>query len=158
MQDLKGKILISSPTMDDEKFKDTMIFIVEHNNDGAIGFVINQLFDKTLNNLVEFSNSRPFPLYYGGPVDNEHIFFIHCNTAIIQEGTFVIDNIFYSGNFKQVIEGINQKTLSTMDIKLLIGYCGWNTLELEQEIEEGSWIVIPSTIEMVFAQNPALFL
>ncbi|MCZ2222949.1 MAG: YqgE/AlgH family protein [Chitinophagales bacterium] len=158
MNHLLGKILVSSPTMDDENFKNAIIFIVEHNEKGAIGFIINKLFKRSLNELSEFSSSRSFPLYVGGPVDKEHLFFIHCKNSLIDNGSLIMDNIYFGGNFNQVIAEINNKNLSTMDIKIFIGYCGWNTNELEEEIAEGSWIVAESNNEIIFSKNPELFL
>ncbi|MBX2930589.1 MAG: YqgE/AlgH family protein [Chitinophagaceae bacterium] len=158
MNHLLGKILVSSPTIGDENFKNTILFIVEHNEKGAIGFVINKIFEHSLNELTEFSHIRSFPLYKGGPVDKEHLFFIHCKNNLIDNGSLIMDNIYFGGNFNQVITEINNKNVSTMDIKIFIGYCGWNANELETEIAEGSWLVFDSSIEMVFAQNPDLFI
>lgn len=141
MTNLSGKILISAPSMDDPVFQKSAIFIAEHNENGALGFVINKIFERNLNELAAFSSSPPFPLFEGGPVDKDHLYFIHKRDDLIPGGVGVIEDIYYSGDFKQAINHINNKTLTTSDIKIFIGYCGWDKGDLEAEIAEGSWIV-----------------
>jgi putative transcriptional regulator len=136
-----GMILQSSPLLDDLNFQQAIILITEHDDNGATGVVINKLFPRTLNALEEFKHSPAFPLYGGGPVDNEHLFFIHCRPDIIKDGTPVKDNIFFGGNFKQAVAHINDRTIGPKEIKIFVGYCGWGKDELEEEIAEGSWKV-----------------
>lgn len=152
-----GTILISSSTMDDEVFRKSIVFIAEHNDKGALGFVVNKVFDRSLNELVEFSKNPAFPLYTGGPVDREHLYFIHRRSDLITAGIPVTDNIYLGGDFKQVIEYINNKMLSAADIKIFIGYCGWDTDELEKEIAEGSWIIMDCSNDVVFSEYPGVF-
>jgi putative transcriptional regulator len=136
-----GSVLKSTATLQGTIFADTQIFIVEYNAEGALGFVINRPFGRSLNELVEFSHVPFFPLYNGGPVDTEHVYFIHNQSGIITGGTVVKDGVYYGGDFSKAVAGIKSKTLSTSDIKIFVGYCGWDKGELEAEIEEGSWEV-----------------
>lgn len=137
--------------MDDPFFKQSVLFITEHNQQGAMAFIINKIFERPLNELAEFNNSPPFPLYSGGPVDTAHLFFIHRRNDLIPGGTQIIDNIYLGGDFKQAIAHINDKTLDKSAIKIFIGYCGWDAMELEAEIAEGSWDVVDSECGVVFA-------
>lgn len=137
-----GMFLNSTPLLDGSFFEQTVLFITEHNEKGAMGFVINKLFPRRFNELEEFKNSIPFPLYDGGPVDREHLFFIHQRPDLIKGGIPVIRNICLGGDFKEVVRHLNHKTITEKDIRLFIGYCGWDTHELEQEIAEGSWQVL----------------
>lgn len=152
-----GKILISSPLMDDPNFYRSVVFIAEYNEDGALGFIINKVFERPLNELVEFSSSPAFPLYKGGPVDNDHLYFIHQRNDLIPGGTLITGDIYFGGDFKQVIKHINNKTLTSSDIKIFIGYCGWNANELEAEIAEESWKEANHLSEFVFTELPPLF-
>lgn len=151
-----GKILISAATMDDPNFSNTLIFITEYNEAGAMGLVINRLFKQPLNALAEFSHCPAFPLYAGGPVDNEHLYFIHRRPDLIADGEAVTANIYFGGDFKQAIAHINQHTLHEAGIKICIGYCGWDKGELEAEIEEGSWRVMEGDAEIIFAGYPSI--
>ena len=153
-----GKILVTTSKMDDPKFKDSIVFIAEHNEAGAIGLVINKLFERPLNALAEFSQCPDFPLYAGGPVDREHLFFIHRRPDLIPGGTPASNGIYYGGDFAQAIANINQHSLDEAGIKICIGYCGWDKGELEAEIEEGSWRLEECSPDIIFVKDPALFL
>lgn len=145
-----GLFLSSTSALDDTYFADAIIYLTECNADGALGFVVNRPFGRSLHELEEFKQSRFFPLYEGGPVDNQHLFFLHCRPALIAGGTLVSGNVFSGGNFQQAVNGINNKSLSAEDVKLFIGYCGWDAGELEREIAEGSWVLKKEADHLVF--------
>lgn len=137
-----GIFLQSTSLLDDTYFEHTLIFIAEKNEKGALGFVINKVFPRAINELEEFKNSIPFPLYEGGPVDQEHLFFIHQRPDLIQGGAPVTGSICLGGDFPTAMKLINNHTLNANHIRIFIGYCGWDEQELEAEIREGSWQVI----------------
>lgn len=145
-----GKILISTDAMDDLNFKKSIILIARHDGDGTIGFVINKAFGRNLNELEEFKESPPFPLHDGGPVDKEHLFFIHRRDALISNGSLISNNIFFGGEFSQAVSEIKNGNLNTADIKIFVGYCGWDSNELESEILEGSWKITGENHHTVF--------
>ncbi len=128
--------------MDDTFFAKAVLFIAEHNEKGAMGFVVNQPFSRRLNELEEFKRVRPVPIYVGGPVDQEHLYFVHRRPDVITGGTLVADGIFLGGDFKAAVAGIDNNMLTEGDIKLFLGYCGWDGVELEEEIAEGSWVML----------------
>lgn len=134
-----GIILKSTEMMEDPNFTRTTILITEFNDKGATGFITDKIYPRKFNALVEFSDSPPFPLYDGGPVDREHLFFIHRCPQLIQGGIPVNDTVFFGGDFKQAVAAINKRHIGVHDIRLFIGYCGWDAGELEAEIAEGSW-------------------
>lgn len=140
---MKPGIFINSTALLEETiFENTVIFITEYNEKGAMGFVVNKVFSRKLNELEEFRQGIPFPLYEGGPVDQEHLFFIHQRPDLIEGGEQVTDNIYLGGDFKAAVQYINTGILTEKDIKVFIGYCGWDNKELGDEIAEGSWEVI----------------
>ncbi len=145
-----GIYLKSTVALTDTVFENSLLFISTHNNDGAVAFIINQPYHRALNKLEEFKHSVPFPLYNGGPVDQQHIFFIHQRPDIISDGTIINNSLYFGGNFKQALTAMNNKTLSAKDIKLFIGYCGWEADELEAEVAEGSWTIEDTANETVF--------
>ncbi|MBV4357615.1 YqgE/AlgH family protein [Pinibacter aurantiacus] len=135
-----GTILQSTSLLDDTIFEDVSILITEHNEKGAMGFVINKLFDRKLNELEEFKHVIPFPLHDGGPVDREHLFFIHQRPDLIKDGTLISDNTYLGGDFKTAVQLINDRTITGKEIKIFIGYCGWDANDLEAELAEGGWV------------------
>lgn len=136
-----GILLKSTDTLHDTAFAGTTIFITEYNAGGAIGFVINRPFGRSLNELEAFKYASSFPLYDGGPVGHEHLFFLHRRADLISNGTLVGKGIYLGGDFGQAVTCINNNSLSSNEVKIFVGYCGWDAGELEAEIEEGSWII-----------------
>jgi putative transcriptional regulator len=141
-----GMFLRGTALLNDSFFEKAIIFITEKNEKGAMGFVVNKVFPRPINELVEFKDSIPFPLFEGGPVDQEHLYFIHQRPDLISGGDLVVNNIYLGGDFKSAMMHINNKTITEKDIKIFIGYCGWDHPELEEEIAEGSWVVVKDEI------------
>jgi putative transcriptional regulator len=136
-----GLFLKSTSLLNDTVFENAVVFITEYNEKGAMGFVVNQKFPRKLNELEEFKNGRPFPIHRGGPVDQEHLYFIHQRPDLIEGGEQVTGNIFLGGDFKSAVRNIDNHNLTEKDCRIFIGYCGWDYGELDKEIAEGSWEV-----------------
>ena len=134
-----GDLLTSLSTSADDYFYDAIVCIAEYNKDGALGFVINRPFPRMLNELAEFAHLPSFPLWEGGPVDAEHLYFIHRRPDLIEDGDRVKPGLYYGGNFVQATAAIEQGKLSDNDIRIFVGYCGWDAGNLEREMEEGGW-------------------
>ena len=143
MRDLKAGIYFkSTAALIGSFFEHTTILLVEHNEAGSMGFVTNKPFGKSLNELIEFNHSQPFPLMDGGPVDREHLFILHKRPDLIEGGKKMHNGLHLGGHIEQVIEAINTGGANQEEIKVFIGYCGWDLGELEAEVEEGSWTFI----------------
>ncbi len=139
MKIIPGTILQSEALADDDYFNDTQLIINETDAKGTTGFIFNKLFPRSLDELTEFSHSKGFPIYEGGPAEQEKLFFIHQRPDLIEGGTLISGNIYFGGNFKKVMALINVDIISEADIKLFIGYCGWDKGQLQAEIKDGSW-------------------
>ena len=140
MKDLKAGIYIkSTDALIGSVFENTTILLVQHNEEGSIGFVTNKSFEKSLHELIEFNHIKPFPLLDGGPVDREHLFVLHNRPDLIDGGKQITNSFYLGGNMDQVIEAIDTRGATQQEIQLFIGYCGWDLGELEAELEEGSW-------------------
>ena len=143
MKDLKAGIYIkSTDALIGSLFENTTILLVQHNEEGSIGFVTNKSFEKSLHELIEFNHIKPFPLLDGGPVDREHLFVLHNRPDLIDGGKQITNSFYLGGNMDQVIEAIDTRGATQQEIQLFIGYCGWDLGELEVEVEEGSWTLI----------------
>ena len=140
MRDLKAGIVINSTdVLNNSFFEHTTILIVQHNEQGSLGFVTNKSFGKSLHELIEFKHAIPYPLMDGGPVDREHLFVLHSRPDLIKGGEQIHNGLYLGGNMEQVIEAINSGAANQQEIQVFIGYCGWDEGELEAELIEGSW-------------------
>lgn len=139
MKPQTGMLLKSTAALNNTFFDNSVILITEYNDKGAVGFVVNRPFARQLNELEEFRHSPAFPLYDGGPVGRENLYFIHRREELIPGGQPIGNGFYFSGDFTAAIKGINNKSLAPKDIKIFIGYCGWDAGELEAEMAEGSW-------------------
>lgn len=148
-----GLFLKSTDALNGTVFSQVTLFITEYNAKGALGFVLNRPFGRSLNELEEFKDSPYFPLYEGGPVDQEHLFFVHQRPDLIEEGAPVGNGMYYDGNLSQAVTAINNQSLTTNDIKIFVGYCGWDAGDLEGELEEGSWVIIEGTNALLFSSS-----
>ena len=137
-----GSYIKSTPLLNGSYFENSTIYIVEKNTEGAVGFIVNRPFERSLNELKEFSKSKPFPLLEGGPVDQEHIYVVHSRPDLITESQEISNNKYFGGSIQEVIYAINEKGVTEKEIQLFLGYCGWDANELEMEIEEGSWTIV----------------
>ena len=121
------------------------MLLAEVNEDGVMGYLLNKRYPRYFNELVEFSDSPPFPLFEGGPMEHEKLFFIHRHPELIDNGTLLRDNIYYGGNFKQAVAGLNAGKLNEAGLKMFIGYCGWDAGQIEEEIAAGDWEIANSS-------------
>ena len=145
-----GTRLTANALLNDTEFENTDIFIHQCNADGVVGFVVNKLFDRSLHELVAYSNSKPIALYDGGPVDRAHLFVLHCQPELVSGSTHITDNIYFGGDFAQIVRLLNNGQLPTNDVRIFIGYCGWDNDQLQEEIEEGSWQVSVMDSDQLF--------
>ncbi|TCZ69573.1 YqgE/AlgH family protein [Flaviaesturariibacter aridisoli] len=145
-----GIFLHSTPLLDDTVFADVVLFLKEYNASGALGVIVNRPHGRSLHELVEFRHSRPLPLFYGGPVAEQHLYFLHRRPDLIGGGEPVVDGVYWGGDFPSAVRAYNNKTLDLSGIKVFVGYCGWDAGELEAEVEEGSWLLSGLPVEVVF--------
>jgi putative transcriptional regulator len=156
MNIIPGNILASSKWMDDPIFHNTLVLIAQHDANGTIGLITNKQHPRKLNDLVEFNHCKSWPLHFGGPAEDDKLFFIHRRPDLIEGGVLLNDDIYLGGNFKQAIIHINDNSLRENEIRLFIGYCGWDEGELNTEINEGSWESYHSKID-IFGNFPPDF-
>lgn len=138
----KGSLLLSEPFMLDQNFERSVILICEHNmNDGTVGMILNHRSVMVLADIMEGIEDVNVPLYLGGPVHQNTLFFIHRAYDRLYSGSLISDDMYWGGNFELLKELINNKEIAADEFKLFLGYSGWSPKQLEQEINQNSWAV-----------------
>jgi putative transcriptional regulator len=148
-----GTILLSDPFLKDPNFNRTAVIMCSSNTTGAVGFVLNKPLDFTVADLVPDLPFCSFPLYDGGPVNKEGLYFLHTRNDVIDGGTFIHHNLYWGGNFETLKVLLQQQLLAPTDIQFFVGYSGWDDDQLIAEIEEKSWIVTQAN-EMPLLEMP----
>lgn len=138
----KGSLLLSEPFMLDNNFERSVILLCEHDaQEGTMGVVVNNRSSLVLSDVIPDVENEQFPLYIGGPVGVEALFFLHKVPEKIEGGVELVDGIYFGGEFEQVRFLINDNLLQPTEIKFIIGYAGWTVGQLEGEIDQNSWAV-----------------
>jgi putative transcriptional regulator len=100
----KGKILISDPSIiPDLQFSRSIILLVDDNNEGSIGFIINKPLNFELKDLIPVIKSN-FPIYHGGPVQQDNLYFVHKIPKLIPGSIKISEGLYWSGNFEIILK------------------------------------------------------
>ena len=149
-----GTILISDPFLKDPNFIRTVVFLCDHRDEGSFGFVLNRPYAQTLDQLLPDLEGFTIPVYYGGPVQTDTLHFIHSLPHLIPDGQEIRDGVFWGGDFEQVLTMIRNRTLDINHIRFFLGYSGWSNGQLNDELEEKSWLTANGTKSVVFHPQP----
>jgi putative transcriptional regulator len=136
-----GRLLVSEPFMMDPNFKRSVILLTEYSSEGAMGFVLNHVSEFLLGDVLPDLSYAEMPVFIGGPVANNTLHFIHSSPDKIAGGIELGDGLYWGGDFEVVKELIAGYKLTQDEIKFFMGYSGWVPGQLEDEIQENSWIV-----------------
>lgn len=152
MTSLKGQLLISAGGLYDPNFRHTVVLIGEHDEQGAVGVVLNRALDTSVGTavpaLAELVGSGE-PLYQGGPVEPEHAVLL----AEVSRADLLDVPVFGSVGFLtgEVPEWVQPDVRRA---RIYLGHSGWGPGQLETELEADSWIVDPATADHVFTREP----
>lgn len=149
----KGKLLIAEPALSgDVSFNRSVVLIAEHNDEGSVGFILNKPLEYNINDLVS-EIVHPFLVYNGGPVEQDNLYFIHKVPHLINNSIEISDGIFWGGDFDTTVELINNGMISESDIRFFLGYSGWSSLQLDQELSSKSWVVVKNEYQSEIIQK-----
>ncbi len=158
-ESLAGKFLIAMPGIGDPRFERTVIFMLSHTKNGAMGIVINKaILDITFKELVaQNSLIRPqemeevvdFPLQFGGPVNTDNGFVLHTADYFVPENTMKIDERFAMTASLDLLQTIAHKQ-GPRAAFFVLGYAGWEPGQLENEIQENSWLHCEADEDLMF--------
>ena len=145
-----GTLLIADPFLKDPNFMRTVVCLCEHQKEGSFGFVLNKKYEETIDQLITDLEGFKIPVYYGGPVQQDTIHFLHQYPDIIPDSIKVTDDIYWGGNFETLSALIKTNGIDLSKIKFFIGYSGWSEGQLSEELKEKSWITSPASRNLIF--------
>jgi len=145
-----GVLLIADPFLKDPNFMRTVVMLCDHQQEGSFGFVLNKSYEYTLNELVTGLDDLVIPVYYGGPVQMDTVHFLHQYPDKIPGGFEITDGVYWGGDFEVTIELIRSGDINPSKIRFYIGYSGWSSGQLADEMNEKSWLSVKGTRNIVF--------
>jgi len=149
----QGIILISEPSLQDYYFRQSVVLLAEHSKEGTFGFIINKPVEMRLPELFEDMLEFDFPVYMGGPVKTDSVFFVHTLDDI--DGSLkIMQGLYWGGNINTVKSYIRKGLINETHIRFFVGYAGWEPSQLNREINENSWVLSHTTPEEVISTKP----
>ena len=137
----RGKVLISEPFLCDVTFGRSVVLLVDHNEEGSMGLIINKELPILLNDIInEFKYLDNIPLYKGGPICTDTLFYLH-TLPDIPEAYPVNKGLYINGDFNAIKRYVLQGNPIEGKIRFFLGYSGWEQEQLKQEIIEHAWMV-----------------
>ncbi|MFM2226477.1 MAG: hypothetical protein RJA07_2679 [Bacteroidota bacterium] len=154
-QPQKGNLLIAEPFLLDNYFSRSVVLLCEHQTEmGSVGFIVNRILSEKLEDFFpELENSKPVPVFFGGPVHSDRLNFIHSLGDQIKDGVEILDGVFWGGDFKLVKKLLLKNELDLSKIKFFLGYSSWDKEQLSKELQDNSWIISTSKNELIFSEN-----
>src|SRR6056300_1204169 len=143
----KGNLLIAEPAIiGDVSFNRSIVLLADHSHEGSIGFILNKPLEYNISDLIPEIEAT-FKVYNGGPVEQDNLYFIHKVPQLIPDSIEISLGIYWGGDFSVVAELIKDRTIKETDIKFFLGYSGWETDQLENELKANSWVVTKNVYE-----------
>ena len=137
----RGRILISEPFLRDATFGRSVILLVDHTDEGSMGLVINKQLPLFLNDIImEFKYLDEIPLYKGGPIATDTLFYLH-TLSDIPGSISISKGLYLNGDFDEIKKYILQGNKISEHIRFFLGYSGWESEQLSNEIRENTWLV-----------------
>jgi putative transcriptional regulator len=155
MASLAGHLLVASQSLLDPNFVKTVVLLVQHADEGALGVVVNRPIGKNVQDLWREVGGGPCtntqPVYLGGPVPGP-LMAVHGQQSLSE--VQITDGVYFSAA-KQNLDTLVMRPDKNM--KIFVGHSGWGPGQLDSELEEGAWLTTPSTAELVFFDSSELW-
>jgi putative transcriptional regulator len=142
------------PSMRDPYFERSLTYICEHNDEGAMGLVINHPVELTVNQMLEQAdidirvNDENRPIFAGGPVAQDRGFVLHSPQPQWRSSMQLDDDIMVTTS-RDILNALNSEQAPEKYL-ITLGYAGWTAGQLETELQENSWLTIPADADLLF--------
>jgi putative transcriptional regulator len=153
--DLSHHFLIAMPAMTDPIFAKSLTYVCEHNEQGALGIVVNRPISLNLGELFSQikipllpTELEELPVHFGGPVQTDRGFVLHVPAGEWQSTLVVKDRVGMTTS-KDILEAVGQGK-GPRNILVTLGYAGWSQGQLEHELSQNAWLSVPATEEILF--------
>ena len=155
MESFQGQFLIATPQLRDPNFFRTVVLLVQHDSNGALGLILNRPAEISIEKAWEQVSDKPCNregfLYIGGPCEGV-LMALHTHESASE--VEVVPGLHFSAaapNIEWLVEE------GELPLRFFVGYSGWTAGQLESELEEGSWMLAPATADLAFSPDDELW-
>lgn len=156
---LTDNFLIAMPTLEDPYFSNALVYICEHNENGALGIIVNRPIDMNLAGLfekidikLEHDKLADLPVYFGGPVQLDRGFVLHRPLGEWQSTLAVNAEVGLTSS-RDILASVGKDNLPA-EILITLGYAGWDAGQLEDELAQNSWLTVAANPDILFELPP----
>lgn len=155
MQSLQGQLLVAAVRLTDPNFRRAVVLMIQHSAEGALGLILNRPTKARIRDIWSQISDEPCDskalIHLGGPVEGP-LMALHRSLPAADDE--VVDGVFFTPESAKIQQLVSQEA---SPIKFFVGYSGWGAGQLEAEMEEGSWLVMPARWEHVFEPDDDLW-
>ena len=155
MKSIQGCFLIAGTHQHDPNFVETVILVVEHTDQGAFGVILNCPRERNQTSPQKWRTEQPLSvnarIYSGGPVTGP-LMAVHADESFAEHE--ILPGVFFAGKEKNVLHLMRQ---TKHPCKVFTGYSGWGPGQIEEEIEQGVWRVLPALADQIFSRSGRLW-
>jgi putative transcriptional regulator len=148
-------LLVASPELRDPNFAQTVVLVIFPKDGGPLGVILNRPTPFTLGKLFPSQpklQARTDLVYFGGPIRLEALMFLYRDARPLEGATAVLDDLYLSGNGDLLDQLLAQP--GKRFLRYYVGYSGWAPVQLQLEVAEGAWYVLPADLETILNGDP----
>jgi putative transcriptional regulator len=157
VESYQGRALVASPYLTDPNFMRSVLYLIRHDDEGAMGLVLNRPLSTSigqlLGDLTESTIENEQPVFFGGPVDGPIMMLQACCESEESEAT----EVFIACDQAKILELVNDDAPNVLGFRLFDGYSGWGPGQLESELAEGSWLIWDIDPKQLFSDAESLW-
>ena len=161
----KGTFLAASQALQEDYFARAVILIIHYSvEDGSMGLVLNRPMGHNVqidsgDELMRLAKSEltgegaSHLFFEGGPVDRSYLFYLHRLSHLISDGNPVLEDLHWGGDLEAVQTEADVIATDEPLLRFYLGYAGWEQGQLEREIEQGAWILVPGNVDQILTAS-----
>ena len=147
----RGMFLLASPRLGDPRFAQTVVLLLEYDETGALGLVVNRPTEFSLQDVLEtpLPNSAEHVVFLGGPVEHRRLIALFRSSEAVDGADRVTGDVHASGSVDTLRRRL-ERDGHAADVHTYLGYAGWSPGQLDSELARGDWIVTPADATSIF--------
>lgn len=143
-QPIVGSMLVARPTVGDPCFGRSVIAMIHHDTDGSMGVILNRMTNLCLSDILDnVKLTEEVPVFLGGPVNTEMMFFLHdLGPEVIADAEPLANDLYVGGDYDAIMKYLEEGESIASHMRFFVGYSGWEAGQLAGELERHDWVVL----------------